>query len=224
MEAEIIAGLLGNRSAFTKKYMRFISEDKKTTCEECKKYDKMVFAANDINKPTIPIHPNCRCYYQILYLDTTKKTAKFRVDEPGTGFSGETFYGREELLEKLETGYAPRTVTHLIIINHGEHPGQFELGSRSESFELLTDRQILRLKRHLAPNALIELRMCYGIANHNGEQVVQELANKLQCRIKAYANEVSPYWTRPFIAKNRHLSYWNKIFADSGEKIFYPQK
>ena len=68
MEAEIIAGLLGNRSAFTKKYMRFISEDKKTTCEECKKYDKMVFAANDINKPTIPIHPNCRCYYQILYI------------------------------------------------------------------------------------------------------------------------------------------------------------
>ena len=76
----------------------------------------------------------------------------------------------------------------------------------------------------LAPNALIDLRMCEGIRNEYGEKVVQEMANKLQCRIKAYANQVSPYGTRPAFPRNKHLPLHIRFFVGPGEKIFYPQK
>ena len=154
-----------------KKYLRFISEQSQNTCEECKKYDKMVFDENDPSKPEIPIHPNCKCHYKTLNLDITLTTAKFRVPEPQTGFLGKTITSREEFLEKLETGFAPGKVKELIIINHAENAGEFELGSRAESFELLTDSQIQRLKHHLAPNALIDLRMRCGVKDKNGEKV-----------------------------------------------------
>ena len=226
MEAENINQELSKLNLYRwGKYLRFISEKSKTTCEECKKYDKMVFAEDDPSKPKIPIHPNCKCHYKTLNLDITLTTAKFRVPEPQTGFLGKTITSREEFLEKLETGFAPGKVKELIIINHAEFSGQFELGSRAESFDQLTDSQIRRLKHHLAPNALIELRMCGGIETVEGEKVVQEMANKLQCRIKAYANEVSPFGTRPLAPGNKHIpSYWGRIFVGPGAKIFYPQK
>ena len=225
MGAEAIVRALGDMSTHIKKYVRFISEKSQNTCEECKKYDKMVFDENDPSKPKIPIHPNCKCYFKSFYLSTKLTTAKFRVPVKRTGFLGDTITSREEFLEKLETGYAPGVVTELIIINHGEYSGVFELGSRAESFERLTDSQIQRLKHHLAPNALIDLRMCCGIETKEGEKIVQDMANKLQCRIKAYANEVSPFGTRPALPSNKHLTnYWSRIFVGSGEKIFYPQK
>ena len=227
MEAEDINRALAEITEYKmKKYLRFISEKSKTTCEECKKYDKMVFAEDDPSKPAIPIHPNCKCHYKTLYLDITLTTAKFRVPVPQTGFLGKTITSREEFLEKLETGFAPGKVKELIIINHAEFSGQFELGNRAESFDQLTDSQIRRLKHHLAPNALIDLRMCGGIEDEYGKKIVQELANKLQCRIKAYANQVSPFGTitRLPINPNSTVPWWKQLADGPGEKIFYPQK
>lgn len=138
MEAEDINRALAEITEYkTKKYLRFISEKSKTTCEECKKYDKMVFAEDDPSKPAIPIHPNCKCHYKTLYIDSTLTTATFRVPGWGTGFFGKTITSREEFLEKLETGFAPGKVKELIIINHAENAGEFELGSRAESFDCL---------------------------------------------------------------------------------------
>ena len=227
MEAEDINRALAEITEYKmKKYLRFISEKSTTTCEECKKYDKMVFDENDSSKPKIPIHPNCKCRYKILNLDITLTTAKFRVPVPQTGFLGKTITSREEFLEKLETGFAPGKVKELIIINHAEFSGQFELGSRAESFEQLTDNQIRRLKHHLAPNALIDLRMCGGIEDEYGKKVVQELANKLQCRIKAYANQVSPFGTITNLIFNPYspVPWWKQLVDGPGGKIFYPQK
>ena len=227
MDAEDINRALAEITEYKmKKYLRFISEKSKTTCEECKKYDKMVFAEDDPSKPAIPIHPNCKCHYKTLNLDITLTTAIFRVPVPQTGFLGKTITSREEFLEKLETGFAPGKVKELIIINHNEHPGEFELGSRAESFDQLTDNQIQRLKHHLAPNALIELRMCYGIRDKEGEKVVQEMANKLQCRIKAYVNQVSPFGTIPILFVDPYSPdpWWKQLADGPGGKIFYPQK
>ena len=227
MEAEDINRALAEITEYKmKKYLRFISEKSKTTCEECKKYDKMVFAEDDPSKPAIPIHPNCKCHYKTLNLDITLTTAKFRVPVPQTGFLGKTITSREEFLEKLETGFAPGKVKELIIINHAEFSGQFELGSRAESFDQLTDSQIQRLKHHLAPNALIDLRMCGGIETVEGEKVVQEMANKLQCRIKAYANQVSPFGTIPILFVDPYSPdpWWKQLADGPGGKIFYPQK
>lgn len=227
MDAEDINRALAEITEYKiKKYLRFISEKSQNTCEECKKYDKMVFAKDDPSKPKIPIHPNCKCHYKTLNLDITLTTAKFRVPVPQTGFFGKTITSREEFLEKLETGFAPGKVKELIIINHAEFSGQFELGSRAESFDQLTDSQIRRLKHHLAPNALIDLRMCGGIEDEYGKKVVQELANKLQCRIKAYTNAVSPLGTIPILFVNPYSSdpWWKQLADGPGGKIFYPQK
>ena len=129
-------------------------------------------------------------------------------------------------MEKLETGFPPGKVKELIIINHAEFSGQFELGSRAESFDQLTDSQIQRLKHHLAPNALIDLRMCEGIRNEYGEKVVQDMANKLQCRIKAYTNAVSPFGTVTNLMFDPYspIPWWKQLADGPGEKIFYPQK
>ena len=227
MDAEYINQELSKLTLYRwGKYLRFISDKSKTTCEECKKYDKMVFAEDDPSKPAIPIHPNCKCHYKTLNLDITLTTATFRVPEWGTGFFGKTITSREEFLEKLETGFAPGKVKELIIINHAEFSGQFELGSRAESFDQLTDSQIRRLKHHLAPNALIELRMCGGIETVEGVKVVQDMANKLQCRIKAYTNAVSPFGTIPILFVDPYSPdpWWKQLVDGPGGKIFYPQK
>ena len=140
------------------------------------------------------------------------------------GIGGIRISGRNDMLEKLERDYAPGTISELIISNHGEISGEFELGSKGERLELMTPLQIQRLKKLLAPNAIIDIRMCYGVQDKQGERVAQELADKLQCRISAYANQVSPWGTRPLWPKNTHLSAWERIWAGAGKKIFFPKK
>ena len=100
----------------------------------------------------------------------------------------------------------------------GEDGGWFEIGDRTERFDLMSDRQIERLYKLLSPNALIDIRMCFGIKNEYGEKVVQGLANKLRCKVRAYKNKVSPFGTRPF-------PYGKETFSDIFEfpqgKTFY---
>ena len=76
----------------------------------------------------------------------------------------------------------------------------------------------------MAPGAIIDLRMCYGISEAKGEIVAQKLANTSGCKIKAYKNQVSPSGTRPAFPKDfgEQLRRGN-LFYDPEPKIFYPQ-
>ena len=88
----------------------------------------------------------------------------------------------------------------------------------------MTENQINRLYNLLSPNAVIDLRFCYGAQGEFGETVVQNLANKLRCKIRAYANQVSPIRTRPLYVINDKVPWMEKIFYyDRKEKTFYPK-
>ena len=46
--------------------VRFVSEQGESSCDACLKYHKQIFEENDKNRPKLPIHPNCRCKYELL--------------------------------------------------------------------------------------------------------------------------------------------------------------
>ena len=48
------------------KLVKFISDKGPNSCKECLKHHGEVFRADDPNKPKLPIHPNCRCKYELL--------------------------------------------------------------------------------------------------------------------------------------------------------------
>ena len=48
------------------KLVKFISDKGPNSCKECLKHHGEVFRADDSNKPELPIHPNCRCKYELL--------------------------------------------------------------------------------------------------------------------------------------------------------------
>ena len=48
------------------KLVKFISDKGPNSCKECLKHHGEVFRADDPNKPELPIHPNCRCKYELL--------------------------------------------------------------------------------------------------------------------------------------------------------------
>lgn len=196
----------------------------KIVAGECLQNHGKRFSESDLSRPALPIHPNCQCQYERLDPKKSKvKSATVRV-EGVRGLGGIKITSADDMLDKLEKQYAPGTLSELIIINHGEFAGEFELGSRASRLDLMTPEQIKRLKKLLAPNAIIDLRMCYGISSEYGEQVAQDLANKLGCRIRAYARQVSPFGTRPAIPKNYSDPFWKRPFLGPGGKTFHPQR
>ena len=51
------------------------SEKTKTTCDECKKHDKEVYYdIKDIQ--TLPIHPNCKCWIEVVELKNIDSNTK----------------------------------------------------------------------------------------------------------------------------------------------------
>ena len=130
----------------------------------------------------------------------------------------------ENMLEILEQQCNPGTLGKLVIVGHGEGHGRFELGDRLYRFDQMTEKQIERLYNLLSPNAIIDLRFCYGIKDKHREKVVQQLANKLRCKIRAYAGQVSQKGKRPGIVKDEEIPWIEKVFYyDPRGKTFYPK-
>ena len=208
-------------------WLIYVAEKGGNSCQACVKNHGKRFRANDLSRPALPVHPNCRCHYVELNEKNAEKFTRRSItvhvtDSPGIG--GIRISGREDMLNKLEKTCTPGTLYELIITNHGEFSGEFELGSRAERLELMTDEQIARLKKLLAPNAIIDIRMCCGISDRNGEEIAQNLADRLECRIRAYSNQVTAWGTRPIFAVNAHLSpQWRCFFSGTGGKTFFPR-
>ena len=205
-------------------WLVYVSEKGENSCKACLQNHGKKFKESDLSRPALPIHPNCLCQYERLDLQKTKlKSATVRV-EGAPGLGGIKINSTDDMLDKLEKQYAAGTLSELVIVNHGEFAGEFELGSRGSRLDLMTSEQMKRLKKLLAPDAIIDIRMCYGISEQHGEQVAQDLANKLGCKIKAYANQVSPFGTRPAFSKEYSVPFWKRPFIGTGAKIFSPEK
>lgn len=61
------------------RYVRFVAETGKRTCNACQRYDGRIFAESDTNKPHLPIHPNCRCRYELVQM--TSKNIGFQTEK-----------------------------------------------------------------------------------------------------------------------------------------------
>ena len=149
-----------------------------------------------------------------------------KIDPYGYGLfqNGFSINSIENMLKILEKQCKPGTLGELIIVGHGERNGWFELGDRLYRFEQMTEKQIERLYNLLSPNAIIDLRFCYGIKDKHREKVVQQLANKLRCKIRAYAGQVSQKGKRPGIVKDEEIPWIEKVFYyDPRGKTFYPK-
>ena len=210
-------------------WLVFVAEKGENCCKKCIAFHGQRFREWDTKRPALPIHPNCKCKYEKLDKNTAKKVAVHSVtirtkDSPGIG--GIRVNSIDDMLSRLEKEYAPGTISELIITGHGEFSGEFEIGGKADRLDLMSDEQISRLKKLLMPNAVIDIRMCYGIQDSKGEEVAQRLANRLGCQVRAYANQVSPLGTAPapWQKKNIHVEWWRRPFTGAGGKTFHPEK
>ena len=62
------------------------------------------------------------------------------------------------------------------------------------------------------------------IKDEHGEKVVQQLSNKLRCKIRAYAGQVSQKGKKTDIMKDENIPWGEKVFYyDPSGKTFYPK-
>ena len=262
------------------KLVKFVSDKGPNSCEDCLKHHGEVFQLDDPEKPELPIHPNCRCKYELLtqddiistqeteqdkqkklltdvsittnekeLLETIKEYAKIHTEEAKTyprvtanglsefqsatvrvddspGIGGIRISGIDDMLDKLEKKFVPGSISILAISNHGTSPGRFPMGN-SDDLIYLSAQQQRRLKKLLAPVAIIDLRMCYSSESSTGNKAAQKIADQLGVLVRGYEGPVSPYGTRANYVKPDGIhkkSYIERIFPDHRPKIFYPQK
>ena len=75
----------------------------------------------------------------------------------------------------------------------------------------------------LAPDAVIDIRMCYSASN-DYQKSAQSVADQLDCKVRGYKYQVSSLGGRPPFAVNHELSFVEAIKAGPGVTMFYPQK
>lgn len=67
------------RSALFVGRVRFVTEMDRKVCSICQAFDGEVYELDDVRKPDIPIHPNCRCHYE--YVDEAPSSRKITAEE-----------------------------------------------------------------------------------------------------------------------------------------------
>ena len=244
-------------------WLVYVAEKSRTSCMKCQENHAKRFRSLDPNKPTLPIHPNCKCKYVELSKATDEMTVMRSIkmyvrDEPkyvkrayssmfnqntidlsvlgniimseidtyGYGFPqyGFSITSIDNMLDILEKNCKPGTLGELIIVGHGEKEAFIALGNGNSRLDAMSETQINRLYNLLSPNAIIDLRFCYGVDHKLKEKIVQDLANKLRCRILAYKNQVSQSGKKPDILKDDTIPWTEKVFHYSPKKkIFYPK-
>lgn len=67
------------RSALFQSKVRFVTELDRKVCPVCQAFQGEVYEQDDVRKPDIPIHPNCRCHYE--YVDQEPSSRKITAEE-----------------------------------------------------------------------------------------------------------------------------------------------
>lgn len=127
-----------------------------------------------------------------------------------------SFDGIEDLLTQLEKKYPAGSIEHLIITNHSGDPQNNSLSKEGgdDIYHIGTrqnQKYLDRLKRLLAKNATIELRMCRNAEGQEGKERLQHIADVIGCKVIGYENKVNPIGGK---------APWT-IFMP-GKKTFYP--
>ena len=128
-----------------------------------------------------------------------------------------SFNGIEDLLTQLEKKYPAGSIEHLIITNHSGAPQSNSLskeGGHDDMYHIGTkpnQQYLFRLKKMLAKDATIELRMCRNAEGKEGKERLQHIANLIGCKIIGYENKVNAIGGKAP----------NTLFMP-GKKTFYP--
>lgn len=112
MELDQIMKMLKGKTEI--KLVKFISDKGPNSCEECLKHHGEIFQADDPDKPELPIHPNCRCKYELMtqaevisYQDDLQKI-KTQLINYGNQIAAQATQLLAECDEEIKT----HTVTH----------------------------------------------------------------------------------------------------------------
>ena len=96
------------------KLVKFVSDKGPNSCEECLKHHGEIFQADNPDKPELPIHPNCRCKYELMtqaevisYQDDLQKI-KTQLINYGNQIAAQATQLLAECDEEIKT----HTVTH----------------------------------------------------------------------------------------------------------------
>ena len=96
------------------KLVKFVSDKGPSSCEECLKHHGEVFQLDDPNKPELPIHPNCRCKYELL---TPNEVASYqgevqKIKTQLINYGNRIAAQAVNLLSECEKEIKSHTVTH----------------------------------------------------------------------------------------------------------------
>lgn len=112
MELDQIIQMLKGKTEI--KLVKFISDKGPNSCEDCLKHHGEVFQLDDPEKPELPIHPNCRCKYELLTLNEVAsyqgevQKIKTQLINYGNRIAAQAV----QLLSECEKEIKTHTVTH----------------------------------------------------------------------------------------------------------------
>jgi len=86
-------------------YTKFVAERNGKTCDSCRRYHEKVFRKDDPRRPTLPIHPNCRCKYQDIPI--TSRSAELQKEKQR---AAAVFTSRHHLSEILADELAEQII------------------------------------------------------------------------------------------------------------------
>lgn len=71
-------------------FVRFVSDKGPNSCEACLANHGKIYQTDDLKKPALPIHPNCRCKYVKITAEESIEFQKKRTNQSLHFFSDET--------------------------------------------------------------------------------------------------------------------------------------
>ena len=112
MELDQIIQMLKGKTEI--KLVKFISDKGPNSCEDCLKHHGEVFQLDDPEKPELPIHPNCRCKYELL---TPNEVASYqgevqKIKTQLINYGNRIAAQAVQLLLECEKEIKTHTVTH----------------------------------------------------------------------------------------------------------------
>ena len=112
MELDQIIQMLKGKTEI--KLVKFISDKGPNSCEDCLKHHGEVFQLDDPEKPELPIHPNCRCKYELLTLNevTSYQGEVQKIKTQLINYGNRIAAQAVQLLSECEKEIKTHTVTH----------------------------------------------------------------------------------------------------------------
>jgi len=112
MELDQIIQMLKGKTEI--KLVKFVSDKGPNSCEDCLKHHGEIFQADDPDKPELPIHPNCRCKYELMTQEevTAYQNDLQKIKTQLINYGNQIAAQATQLLAEYDEEIKTHTVTH----------------------------------------------------------------------------------------------------------------